>query len=357
LFNHIIFNFVLRDLSEWEDLVVPTGRNVRLDDLAPRFKTGKDIWIVQTFQALRARGYPVQLTAGLDDNAINILHYDDMDLCQPSSCRYFTVSIRADRDPAFVSQVEIVQNRFSVWSSRDIFIPHWPQPGLMRRLSQRECLVKNVVYIGKEDNLNSSFRTSAFHEKLQDLGMKLEIRTSNWWDYRLCDVVLAVRSGPSFYLSIKPASKLINAWQAGCPAILSAEPGYQELRQSKLDYFEANDPESVLCLLDRLKKYSKLYSEMVINGQKRAIEFSQENVCNQWQAVLNGIIWQRFNSWKVSSSVKRYNLYWLALFKKRVWGWNATGDRKSSLRETLQLFRRGVIFPRSLPRYWPRTDR
>jgi len=40
------------------------------------------------------------------------------------------------------------------------------------------------------------------------------------------DAALAVRPGNEYFRSIKPAAKLVNAWQAGCPALLGPEAGY-----------------------------------------------------------------------------------------------------------------------------------
>ena len=51
----------------------------------------------------------------------------------------------------------------------------------------------------------------------------------------------------------KPASKLVNAWHAGVPALLGPEPAYQALRM-QFDYIEIRSPEDAIREVIRLKE-------------------------------------------------------------------------------------------------------
>ena len=69
---------------------------------------------------------------------------------------------------------------------------------------------------------------------------------------------------------MKPSTKLVNAWIAGVQALLGPEPGFQDIRQTPLDYFEVKTPVEVLNAIHRLRSQPALYEQMVSNGLKRA---------------------------------------------------------------------------------------
>jgi len=344
-----VFNFIHGDIHSWEDVAASDAENVSVNELAPRIRMGREIWIVQAFQLLRQRGYPVQLSGGLEEGMVNILHCDDL-LPREDLWRYFIVSVRADRDPAFFSQFEIVQNQSSVWKDTDVHIPHWPQPGLLARDSARGAKLENIVYMGKEENLDAELRSDSFKHRLAEMGMKLIVKSDDWWDYREADVVLAVRSGYPLYLAVKPASKLVNAWMAGCPAIVSPENGYRELQVSKLDFFEGETVEDVLQSLESLRQQPQLYEQMVENGAQRAKQFSAEDIANRWAELLDQIVENEYRSWRNSrlpESIRRVGLK-LSLVRRRIWGTQATQiHRAGRWREALRPLRRFTVLPGS----------
>jgi hypothetical protein len=103
-----------------------------------------------------------------------------------------------------------------------------------------------------------------------------------WTDYSDVDVVIALRSDLSHHYPRKPASKLINAWMAGVPAILGPEIAFRELRESELDYIEVDSLEGVMKGVKRLKENENLYMNMVRNGKKRAKKFTRKKICKYW---------------------------------------------------------------------------
>jgi len=107
-----------------------------------------------------------------------------------------------------------------------------------------------------------------------------------WNDYSASDVVVALRPPSTWNLTTKPAAKLTNAWAAGVPAIVSPEPPYRELRQSRLDYLEARSAADALDAIDRLRSDPRLYSAMVENGLARAREFHATRLTSCWAEAL-----------------------------------------------------------------------
>jgi hypothetical protein len=340
-------NFFRTDLEGWHDVVAEEGRSIPLGDLAPRLRLGRSIWIVQAFHILRERGYEVRLSDRLDEAAVNVLHADDL-VWTPDLWRHFLVTVRADREPAFVSQVEIVQNEASVWTSQDLFIPHWPQPGIIPRDPTRGRRIETVVFMGHAFNLAEEFRSDAFAAELAKLGMRLVTRDDDWWNYGDADVVLAVRDGTDMYLGVKPASKLVNAWLAGCPAILNPEIGYTELRRGPLDYVVATNARHVLDALRTLKSRPELYERMVERGTARVQEFTTERVADLWEEAINGPILERFQAWRERGTpalVRRLRAK-AAWARWRLWGTQATQNAPASaLRRWANPVRRGLAIP------------
>ena len=152
----------------------------------------------------------------------------------------YVVCCRADTFKTTMCHHTIVQNTRNVHSENDHFIPHWPQPGLIKRSTSSGKKLQTLTYMGSSINLWSPLRSVEFSEKLRDIGIdfKINVNPSDFHDYRECDAVLAVRDLTESDYNAKPASKLINAWHAGVPALLGPEPAFQALRRSELDYLD-----------------------------------------------------------------------------------------------------------------------
>ncbi len=254
--------------------------------------------LVITYLVLKHRGHDVRLSKSFVPGQICIAHYNHI---RWRSFAYdsFVVAIRADRGPVYISEHAIVQSPALSDGRRNHFVPYWPQPGLLQRDPTRAERVERVGFMGQERNLAEAFRGVEFRRRLAELGMELVVRTQrkDWNDYREIDVVLAVRGGRLRWLSTKPPSKLINAWLAGCPAVLGSEPAFQSLRRGELDYCQADDPDSVIACLQRLKHDSGLYRRMVANGALRGREYELPRVAQAWESMLGGPVASHYERW------------------------------------------------------------
>jgi hypothetical protein len=116
-----------------------------------------------------------------------------------------------------------------------------------------------------------------------------------WHDYSAIDLVIAVRDPSAFlpsaarhkWVERKPPNKLINAWLAQVPAILSPEPSYLMLKKSHLDFLEARNLEETLSAVDELICSPELYCKMVENSRRRAADYGIASVVRQWKALLD----------------------------------------------------------------------
>lgn len=290
---------------------VPQIRELDVEEDWRYFSWSDTIWIDQTYLHLREAGYDVGISAELPDDGMVVYHpsakdrhgrlkFGDLDLV--------TVAVRADGGPQYGADFEIVQNERSGDGRRCHAVAHWPQPVLRPRDPERGDTVRNVAYKGDLGNLHPGFRSDEWRRMLEDRGLRWHEAaqgfpdgtetdlTVDWNDYSEVDVVMAVRPDPESNYPKKPASKLVNAWHAGVPALLGPEVAYRELRRSPVDYIEVRSPSEALSALDRLRADPELYRRMAENAEERKKEFSSESITARWAEILFDIIPDRAES-------------------------------------------------------------
>lgn len=260
-------------------------------------------WIIQTVLRLREADYTVSIQPTLPDQGIVVL------LPEPHMLKAFhrqfekkhrdllIVTIRADvegfRSP--LADAEIVQNGYFADEKRVFHVPHWPQPGLIPRNPERGAKIQTLAFKGDKGNLHPNLFTDAFFDFLdaRDIDIRIEETADRtvpqpWHNFEDVDLLLAIRKpwheGDLFYN--KPASKLINAWHAGVPALLGPEYAFRELRRDPLDYFEIADDKDAMEAIDRLLEEPDLYQAVVEHGQSRAEAFTVERITERWADVL-----------------------------------------------------------------------
>jgi hypothetical protein len=105
---------------------------------------------------------------------------------------------------------------------------------------------------------------------------------------------VAVRPNTSDPYCHKPASKLVNAWRAGVPALLGPEYAYRSLRRSELDYFEVTSADAAIEALRRLQASPGLFGDVVQNGLARAKDFEYDRIIEQWAHLLFEVVVPRY---------------------------------------------------------------
>lgn len=262
-------------------------------------QTGERAWILQTYLRLRRAGHPVELSGAAPEDGLVVFHSKQgKELLRQRSrlCDAILVGVRADNREPLIADFEILQNGFFADGRRRFFVPHWPQPGLVPRDSAREERIERLAYKGFAANLHPAFRSDAWRDFLQGEGIewvedavafagrnRLDLE---WPDFRTVDIVLAVRPSEKKQRHSKPATKLVNAWLAGVPALLGPELAFQELRRSDLDYLEVATLTEAQDAVLRLLRDPGLYRSMVENGRRRAAEFAPEALVPRWAELL-----------------------------------------------------------------------
>ena len=267
----------------WPELL-ENPRPFPADDCPERILSGRDCWCIQTWARLCAAECPFEpiLTTKAVPNAVCVFHYDDA-VPALGVHRCFAVVAQADRPLPALADLVITQNGLNGESTRFRHIPHWPQPGLVPRNPERGTRLEHIAYFGSNQYEPRFVQAPAFQEALRQRGICFVNRFQGTWnDYRDVDAVLAVRNCPPVVLATKPASKLVNAWTAGVPALLGPEPAYRELWTSPLDFLETPTEESVLEALDRLKANPALHADMIAQGLRRAGDFRADRLAARW---------------------------------------------------------------------------
>jgi hypothetical protein len=280
-------------------------------------------WLLQTYLQLAARGLPVALRETFVEDAVCV-HLSPLSApwgdpwpdapptlggalrrfpaldAREVGHRSFRVALSLDRPVAHTGHVRIFQNPVAARAYDGLFVPHWPQPGLVPRDPARGDRLEDVCFMGLADNLDPVLRSDAFRARLLARGFRWHMPGAlGWHDYRHCDALVAVRGRavPQCMLRLKPASKLVNAWRAGVPAVLGAEPAYAALRQSALDYVEAESEDDVLRALVALRSQPGRVRAMREHGRVRSRAFDEDAVCARWVQVLAGPVESAYRRW------------------------------------------------------------
>lgn len=321
-------NFVVRYPERWPELFESAESSIpEPSSLCTRIQTNEDCWIVLTYLYLKRRNLNVSISDCFIPGEICIVSSLDFGI-RDLTFTSFVVGCRGDGFKPALCDFAIVQNQANLESVTDILIPLWAQPGLIPRLKERGNTIENIVFKGSEVNLYETFRSAEFQRELGKLGVKLVIngRPENgpvaWHNYSTDDLVLAVRDLTEKDALVKPASKLVNAWTAGVPALLGPEPAFRDLRQSEQDYIEVKTPEAVLEAIQQLKAQPEMYQQMVVNGLQRAQEFTVENITEQWCQALAGPIAETYKRWKQRTQIMR-----AAMFVPRIIGYKVACRR------------------------------
>jgi hypothetical protein len=273
-----------RKQSEWSDICRAEVPDV--DALHDRFVDGIDVWIIQSYLIFKAAKLPFEILFSdeIMADAINVLHRDEIHL-KRNLDRGFILGIRADRPPLYMADVTVCQNRSFAAKINGLYLPQWPQPGIIARDPKRKDKLENIAFFGRQVNLDGEISGVGFQTLLKRRGLHFVHDEKRWHDYREIDAIVALRRIPEIEVCTKPASKLTNAWLAGVPAVLGDEPAYVELRKHPYDYLAVASPQEILGALDRLRQ-KREYTKFKEHGQWRAQEFTREKTLRKWVALL-----------------------------------------------------------------------
>ena len=269
-------------------------------------------WIYQSWQRLQQAGITCSLSTKLLEPGVIITLGNylttslGLDTMMPKET--FLVDVTADRAPHPGAQLHVVENKMqSRLLPHAIFIPHWPQRGLIPRDPSRGLRFENVVFFGEPKNLAPELRSKEWQQRLsQELGISFYLQgNQGWHDYSNVDAVIAIRSFSSSRYLNKPATKLYNAWHAGVPFIGGRDTAYATDGRAGIDYLVATSPEEILSHLQQLKENPNLRASLVQEGSLSAKKFTQEVILEHWKKLIQETIPKNVAAWQKKSKLSR----------------------------------------------------
>lgn len=277
----------------------------RLAGALPDARSPSVSWIVQPWRALARRGHAVRVSSTLPDEGIIVAVRSDLAWHLRPTPRQLFVCARSDAGPHPWAQLELVQNPAQAHPARErVFVPHWPQPGLRDRDPARGERFERVAFLGDQANLAPELVSPDWARALAREGLAWSIRQKgrdDLGDYRDLDAVIAIRDFAGVPHDRKPASKLVNAWLAGVPAIVGPESAFLAAGRPGDDLLVARDLASTLTALRRLRDDPALRARLVENGRRRATAFDEDSVVAAWEEVLYERAPQMLADWRALS--------------------------------------------------------
>jgi|NOAtaT_6_FD_contig_123_43593_length_2786_multi_4_in_1_out_0_3 hypothetical protein len=313
-----LYERMIRSDINWEDIAKIRGYlNKSLGRNCGNFTS----WIMTTYVQLKHRDDLVcKLIDFIPKEGIVIADRDSLGNDNIYLDKTMLICAKGDREYHPSAYIHIVQNICdaerkdnSIW--KPYYINHWSQPSIYRRIIERGHLVENIAYVGNKSNLAEDLKSKQWEKELNSIGCQWHpiFDMNRWNDYSYIDVIIACRrfQGNNLFFE-KPASKLINSWSAGVPAIVGSEAAFLALKKSELDFLQATSLSEALDAVKLLKKTPELYLSMIQNGLERYQEFTDQKTTERWVSFFLDYVFDEYDKFlsmsefqKKSSFVKR----------------------------------------------------
>jgi len=301
------YNFVIyvndEELSYYQDTSIE-------DNLHLFSRWGYD-WCLQPYLRLRARTHlKVRLSNKMLPDCINIVHSAQLAM-EAGRSNYFIVCAKADFPSRDWAHFHLVQNQNQI-GRNTAFIPHWVQPGLIRRHPGRKG-VKRIGYAGQVFNGNLAADEMAWTTIFAAHDLEFVVLPPEaCYDLSEIDLLIGIRSFSTFPYDSKPASKLVNAWHAHIPFIGGYDSAFAQLGSPGKDYFRVKSMEEVVDTVLQLKNNEALYQTTVENGLQKAEHYNDDVTLRRWEEVLEGPIIERYKKWQVNPASERSRFVFLS---------------------------------------------
>ncbi len=301
------FHFILNDTTRWQDIL--SGAKPKPAEIKNRIITGEDIWVLLTYLHLYHAGYDVTVGSEGREDKINVI---DGVKSRPRNTfsNFFYIACRTDAHYPFFGHFVLHQNLIRSEHKNEIYIPQWPQPGLIKRDPKRGNDIQTVAFFGQPvRNLSEEFQSADFKSKLKAKGIEFIIKGKNnnnveWHDYSNVDLVIAVRDVPVELLKIKPVNKVTNAWLADSLCITGDEPAVEAAFANKDAVLHATTTDGVISIIDLLKNNPDIFSLLREEGRNLAQDYSEDSILKKWIDIETNIN-TTFQAWKKSSKLKK----------------------------------------------------
>ncbi len=259
--------------------------------------TSHQSWIYHTWVILNKAGIFCQLVNHFPKEGIIIGVSKGLRKYLPKSYipsdKIFLVDVLADRTAHHAANLHLVQNKSQTLSIPNaLFMPHWPQPHLIKRDPLRGDRFEKIAFFGNPNNITSELYSKEWNQFLyNELGVTFHIHEADrWHDYSNVDCVIAIRDFSTSLHLHKPSTKLYNAWHAGIPFVGGLDSAYTADGLPGKNYLVATSLEEVFSYLKQLKENSTFRANLVAEGEKAAVNFTQTAILEHWRELIQTIL-------------------------------------------------------------------
>jgi hypothetical protein len=290
--------------------------------------TGLEAWIYQSFILLKSslNNYDFRLTDKPDEKGIIFFHKKYFPLNYKPRHDQYLICLQADLGRHPSAQMHVVQNPFqakNIWVNKrlfpdfcfgfagTLFVPHWPQAGLIQRDERRGVKIETISYLGQSTNLsNSAF--IAIKKVSEQFGLNFILKESpqDWTDYSHIDIVIALRDFGDTAFYAKPTTKIINGIFSGAITLAGFDSSAcyiksaycNQLRQVKnIDQLKFQFEEIIENPAQAFYESNLMKSQLA--------EFTTVKLIRQWTTVIQmaNIMAQK---WSKVSSFERDFFFW-----------------------------------------------
>ena len=191
--------------------------------------------------------------------------------------------------------VEFMATRQAVQRSWQQWLPPLTQRGLVPRRRERYGQIRCLAFKGNHGTVPPVLRSAEWTDALAARGIEWRLDApelkdrsdQSWHDFATVDAVLCTRvARSSDIVERKPATRLINAWVAGCVPLVDPEVSYLELGTDGSDAFFVDTPLDGLDVLDRLNGNRDLLRGVELRIGERASEYAATTTFQRWRDAL-----------------------------------------------------------------------
>lgn len=192
--------------------------------------------------------------------------------------------------------VELMPYRALAIAPYQRWLPPLPQRGLRPRPAGSIERIETVTIKCNPATLPDELRDETIAAALEAQGVRLWIdmpqqtdgSDQTWHDFSTVEAALCARSSMvgEAWITSKPATKLINAWAAGCIPLATREAAYVELGREGEDVCFVDDVNELPRVVAELNGDRAALSRLQRGSRRRQAEFAPAAVLTLWRNLL-----------------------------------------------------------------------
>lgn len=281
------------------------------DDNPKMYSSGVGHNVLELASRLKARGHTVTLGHQPPSNASAVIFFKKHFLLRNDltleilkvAIRYPVILIRSDLEVdawlVFNPDLEVMPNRSILRGANQVYIPPFPQRGLIRREKLNGTRIENLEIKCNPENVPDYLESLVVEVNALDPAITVKVDApssadgsdNNWNDFSKVDLSLIIRPVGEIPGSNarKPPTRLINAWVAGTIPVVDPLPAYTELIRNGIDGFIVDNPEQVIAVVKRLVENPDYCEEVFENCRRRGEEYQVNEIVEIWERSISNI--------------------------------------------------------------------